>query len=362
MHEPGLLAYLSSNFARSEEDCATEALTFLLQCPEARAALRDYVARLFQVDLSPHLRYRSQVTDVETGRPDVVGTDPNGTDQLVIEAKFWAGLTGKQPGAYLERLRVGEPGVVLAVAPAARLLTLWPELLASLAPHRSEPVLSADHAPGRYEVLLPSGHVLAVRSWREMLDELDGRLRAAGLVDWLADLDQLCGLTARMDQPGFLPLRSEDLDVRTARQIRSLFPLVKRLAAEFGSADPLLKDREKSAFDPNPYFGWWLKSKACGIYIWVGLYLDAWVTHGCSPLWAAVYSDARWPMPDLEKALSQLPLPAGCGPWQDEIDAAYLVPLMLKRSAVEDDVVTDLKAQLCALVEGLDRVAAQGEC
>jgi hypothetical protein len=152
MNQPGLLAYLSLQFARSEENCATEALTFLLRgCPEARAALRGHVARLFGVDLSPHLTYRSQVTDPETGRPDVVGTDPAGADQLVIEAKFWAGLTDKQPGAYLERLRAGEPGVVLVVAPAARLQSLWRELLANLAEYRNEPVASADHEPGRYE-------------------------------------------------------------------------------------------------------------------------------------------------------------------------------------------------------------------
>jgi hypothetical protein len=91
------------------------------------------------VELSPHLNYRSQVTDVETGQPDVVGTDPAGADQLVIEAKFWAGLTEKQPGGYVERLGVGKPGVVLVVAPAARLLTLWPELLANLAAYRANP-------------------------------------------------------------------------------------------------------------------------------------------------------------------------------------------------------------------------------
>ena len=91
-----------------------------------------------------------------------------------------------------------------------------------------------------------------------MLGELDGRLRTAGLSDWLADLAQLRSLTERMDQPDFLPLRPQDLDMRTARQIRSLFPLVKRLAGEFGSSDPLVKGREKHSYDPRPYFGSWL--------------------------------------------------------------------------------------------------------
>jgi hypothetical protein len=132
--------------------------------------------------------------------------------------------------------------------------------------------------------------------------------------------------------------------MRTARQIRSLFPLVKRLVGEFGSNDPLVRGREKHSYDPRPYFGWRLTSKACGLELWVGLYFDAWATRGCSPLWVAVYADARRTMPDLDIALGQLPLREGSGRWQDGIDAAYLLPLMLKRSAVED-VVADLKKQ-----------------
>ena len=89
MKQPGLLAHLSSRFARSEEDWATEALTFLLRgCPEASEALRKYVLRSLQVELAPDLSYRSQVVDPESGRPDVVGTDPTGNHHLVIEAKF----------------------------------------------------------------------------------------------------------------------------------------------------------------------------------------------------------------------------------------------------------------------------------
>jgi hypothetical protein len=188
--------------------------------------------------------------------------------------------------------------------------------------------------------------------------ELDGRLRAAGLGDWLADLEQLRGLTERMDQPGFPPLQPEVLDMRTARQVTSLFPLVKRLVDEFSSGDPLVKDREKHLYYPRPFFGWWLRSRSSGIYFWVGLYLDAWVTHGCSPLWAAVYPDANWTMPKLDMALSQLQLPKGSGRWEDEVYDAYIVPLMLKRPAVEDDVVSDIKAQLCTIAERLDRGAA----
>jgi len=325
------------------------------------------VLRSFQVELAPDLSYQSQVTDPESGRPDVVGTDPAGGHQLIIEAKFWAGLTTKQPGAYVRMLNAGKPGVVLVVAPAVRLLTLWPELLVSLvvytggAEDASLPV--ADHEPGRYELALPSGHVLALRSWRDILDELDRRLRAAGLSEWLADLAQLRRLTERMDQTGFQPLLAEDLDIRTARQISSLFPLVKRLAGEFGTSDRLEKLGSKHSYHPL-YFGWWLRSKACGIKVWVGLYLKAWAEHGSSPLWADIYPNRQsgWTMPVLDRALSSMQLPAGAGRWEDEAEpeGAFLIPLMLSRSAEEDDVIADLKAQLSAIAEALDKAAEMG--
>jgi hypothetical protein len=213
MEQPGLFAYMSSRHARSKEDWATEALTFLLQgSSEARAALRDYVRLELRVELAPNLSYENQVMDRDTGRPDVVGTDPAGSDQLVIEAKFWAGLTENQPGGYLKRLRDGKPGVVLVVTPNSRLLSLWSELLVNL----GEPVTPADRRPGNYELLRSSGDVLALRSWRVVLDELTSGFSAADLHDWLADLAQLRRLTEREEEPEFQPLLAQDLDMRAA--------------------------------------------------------------------------------------------------------------------------------------------------
>jgi hypothetical protein len=291
--------------------------------------------------------------------PDVVGSDTTGTEQLIIEAKFWVGLTEKQPGAYLERLQAGQPGVVLVVAPAARLLSLWPELLISLAAYTGDPVSPVEYEPGRYELRRPSGHVLALRSWRAVLDEMDSHLRAAEQNDWLADLAQLRRLTEREEEPDFKPLVPLDLDIQTARQVSSLFPLVKRLVDEFNmSGTGLAKIRQLHSPDPL-WFGWELHSNTPRPIVWVGLYLEAWTKFGLSPLWADVYADGEsgWSLRRLHQVLSAMPLVAG--PWEDEkVDGgALLVPLMLRRSAVEDDVIADLKAQLSGIVEAFDRAA-----
>ena len=59
--------------------------------------------------------------------PDLVGNDDTDVTRLMLEAKFWAGLTDRQPVDYLRRLPEG--GMLLFVAPGSRLPSLWPELL-----------------------------------------------------------------------------------------------------------------------------------------------------------------------------------------------------------------------------------------
>jgi hypothetical protein len=175
----------------------------------------------------------------------------------------------------------------------------------------------------------------------------------------------LRGLTERMDETGFLPLLSADLDARTARQISSLLPLVKRLVGEFVDDARLEKLGPKHKNDPL-YFGWWLRSKTCGITMWAGFYLKAWAEYGCSPLWASVYPDVAsgWTMPELDRALISLPLPTGAGRWEDEDEpgGAFLIPLMLERSAEEDDVIATLKAQLSAIVHALEIARPSSLC
>ena len=80
---------------------------------------------------------RTQATGKEGERPDLAGFDRDGRERVLIEAKFWAGLTGNQPVAYLERLPANTPSALLFVAPAARLETLWNELLRTVAKSQS---------------------------------------------------------------------------------------------------------------------------------------------------------------------------------------------------------------------------------
>jgi hypothetical protein len=109
------------------EDLATEALGYVLSRSDAaRTALKRHVDRC-GVTLPEQLSYLTQSVGEHEERPDVVGQTADGVERLLIEAKFWAGLTENQPVGYLNRLPTG--GVLLFVVPEKRLHSCWSELL-----------------------------------------------------------------------------------------------------------------------------------------------------------------------------------------------------------------------------------------
>jgi hypothetical protein len=367
MTQPGLLAHLSSHFAHSEEDLATEALTFLLRtCPAAVTGMRAYVKSL-GVDLPADLTFHSQVGDPQSGRPDLVVTDELGSERLIIEAKFWVNLTGNQPSAYLTRLAPAQPSLLLVVAPQVRLATLWTDLLANLTSPgawaaikgtATVPPAPSDTPPatGRYVRRLPNMHVLALASWRAVLDAVDERLHAAGEMARAADLAQLRALTERMDQRAFIPLRAEDLDTRNGRQVHSVALLVDRLRDGLKEGDLVERDGQNSSHG-RVFYGWRLRPRLSKKRMWVGFYPRAWADYGRSPLWVQIegHADSGWAVSVLRSGLRSLTLPGGPGVWEE--GDTFLIPLTLMKSAGETEVIAGLRTQLFAIAKALDDAA-----
>ena len=113
---PTLLAKLAVSFGPRTEDLAVEALGHILAQSEAtRRALSDMIAP-GGADVGEIAQVRTQATGKEGERPDLAGFDRDGRERVLIEAKFWAGLTGNQPVAYLQRLPANTPSALLFVA------------------------------------------------------------------------------------------------------------------------------------------------------------------------------------------------------------------------------------------------------
>src|SRR5687768_13753502 len=105
MSNPSLLADLTLRLASSPEDVATEALTLILgRSPAAREAMNNLLAQWSQSECAI-TRWRAQVVGADDSRTDMEGEDAAGTMRVILENKFWAGLTPNQPTAYLPSSR-----------------------------------------------------------------------------------------------------------------------------------------------------------------------------------------------------------------------------------------------------------------
>lgn len=128
-----VLGHLALAFAPSPENLATEALAYVLgRSRSARDTLSGLAWDLTSLPPTP-LVFHTQAGRSDGSIPDLVGEDVYGNQHLVIEAKFWAGLTDRQPINYLDRLPT-PGGLVLVIAPERRFETLWPELQQRIKP------------------------------------------------------------------------------------------------------------------------------------------------------------------------------------------------------------------------------------
>ena len=123
-----LLAYLAPRLTGRTEDIAVEALGYILSHSIAARSGLFELLRAGGAEIPEVVAVDTQSSKDRT-RPDLVGFDDQGRERLLVEAKFWAGLTDNQPQGYLDRLTDnGGATALLFVAPKARLETLWAEL------------------------------------------------------------------------------------------------------------------------------------------------------------------------------------------------------------------------------------------
>ena len=169
----------------------------------------------------------TQATGEDGSRPDLAAVDEEGSECVLIEAKFWAGLTAGQPVAYLRRLPDQRPSALLFVAPGARLEPLWEVLRQRVA------ASGAGSAP-ETEIIddalrsaaAGSARRLILVSWTSLLDRMAAGASAAGDSRKEADIAQLRGLAVREDSEAFLPLRAEELGPDVPRRLMGLKRLV----------------------------------------------------------------------------------------------------------------------------------------
>ena len=297
-HHQTLLAKLAPKFGPQTENLAVDALGHILSGSEAaRLALSKMIAAGGAV-VGEIAQVRTQAIGKEGERPDLAGVDRDGLERVLIEAKFWAGLTDNQPVAYLERLPANTPSALLFVAPAARLGTLWNELCqlagvdgprpaSETAEFRSVPTTGARH--------------LMLTSWQAMLDRMATEAAAASDSDTEKDIGQLRGLAAQQDDEAFLPLRREELGPEFPRRMLGLRRLIND-ATDCAIRSGFANVRGLQVAPREWGYGRYVRLGASTP--WFGISFNDWAEQKDTPLW--LWFQGRDVQGKTRRALEQL--------------------------------------------------------
>jgi hypothetical protein len=328
-----VLAHLTGRFVPQAENMATEALAYILYQHPAASDAFTAVAREYEPGLPEKLIFRTQARGEDGAIPDLIGADATG-EPLLVEAKFWAGLTPNQPVTYLRRLPLG-PGLLLFVAPGARRELLWNELV------RLSVGAGLDVGPDRSgdTVRTVAGHTLALTSWKRVLVAVRAALELAGDHDGLSDLRQLEGLTELQDREAFLPIEPGEFTSSIARRLVQLGPLIADVvdtAVQAGLAN-VTGSRPSAGWD---YFGRYLR--LAGWECFLGVYYARWANDRATPLWLHITGGEG--NIDVLRALA--PLRHEDPPQLIETGGRLLVPLFLPEGVERDEVHAGLDDQL----------------
>ena len=231
------------------------------------------------------------------GQPDVSLYDANGRLRVLLENKFWAGLTDQQPVGYLDLLGGRRDAAVVFVAPRERIEPLWRELgRRCVAAGRA---FEDEERTGDLVFARAGGTVVAAISWGQLLATLES---AAEKKATRRDIAQLRGLTERMESEGFLPFRGEELsDSSTARQLLQCYDLIPKIIA---ACEPA----EIGGIAAGKTFGYYFDLPPKFKKLWLGVDPPAWQRCGLSPLWLALQASeqvAKWEK-DLEDAHTKI--------------------------------------------------------
>ena len=339
-----MFAHIVTRLTNRTEDVAVDALGFILSRSDAaRRALRDLL-KLEGLDVGELTDAGTQVSDGTLARPDLAVYDRERKERVLMEAKFWAGLTENQPNAYLARLPLDQrPAVLLFVAPDARLETLWPELRRLIEPPFDwQPVETAHDTEIKCALVDGATRYLVLASWRALLNRMLAFAMSSG--DSIeADIRQLHALCEQQDQEAFLPLKPHELAPEIPRRMLQFNRLVDDAVELARERDIVNTDRLNVTPRPHGY-GRYLRlgSRDAGVWAgaWFGVDHTLWARSRETPLWITFhYWDGVITVDELRDRL-------GNDIWANTPDS---IPFHLPTGVEYDKVLADVVERLVSI-------------
>ena len=330
-----LLAYLVSRFPGNTENIATEALRHVFDHSDASVEALNDVVQSGVRGVAPITIVKSQVIQADGTIPDLVGFDETGSRRVLVEVKFWAGLTPHQPNAYLNLLPDDGPSVVVFLAPEDRIQSLWPQLKGRLSGEFGA-LTEIDSERKCLRVGDTQRHLMMV-SWGGLLDSMAARTGDSEESGVENEIRQLRSLAKYADAGAFKPIRrggefGADSEVRK-RQYRRLIDA----ATERGVQQEWVSRKGLRATPRTYGYGRYIRLR--GTIVWFGVNVDQFERTGETPLWAHcyhVFRDRLVPRDKLGELRAELGMHTG-----------YWVPVELRRDVeypeMLDGVVDSLR-------------------
>ena len=266
------------------ERAATIALAHILDVdpsPDMASALVGLLGEIRPLQFTP-VRVEDDPDQKDDSLPDVTIYDDVRRPRVLIETVFWEGVPQAQPLEYLAELPEDAPSGLVYIAPRKRLRFLWEvlrERCAAGVESRVEDETQRDQA-----IWARVGdHVLLVASWAYVLDELR---RVADDPAVEQDIEQLRGLTKRMETAAFLPLDKEEAaDAAIARRLLDYRDLVDRITRRL-EEDGLVRNVKTSRPSYRMQRDQGREMLVHGKFqMRLGIEIGAWRDSGITPLW-----------------------------------------------------------------------------
>lgn len=347
-----LLAHMYSHIKGSQEDVATYSLEFIVShSAELNTAFTGMLENSLHGLLGKDIRYSCQSIGKEKERPDISGTNPDGKEVILCEAKFYAGLTSNQPNTYIERL-IEKDGVGLVfICPVARKKNLWTKLK-ELCEKEGRVIESVDD----YCVAVDSIR-MSIITWDEIIERL--RQTASALdKSALSDIDQLEGFCKLMDDNAFIPFSTEDFGPEKARQEERYYQVPDAVVAHLNANKVYEAKLGKLKASPNRngYIRYiFAMGHALAIIYDRTIWKDPKTVE--TPFWVSVM-EKNFKQTELYKtAFRRYKLT-----WQAPTATnGIALPLFAPTNAPLDEVAEDLVKQIVDYVKVIDEMLATGE-
>ncbi|ADQ14488.1 hypothetical protein [Halanaerobium hydrogeniformans] len=244
-----------------------------------------------RVEPQDEIHFKTQQSGKDLTRPDMVGVNEKQEEILIIESKFWAGLTENQPIAYLKRLEESNYSgvkILLFICPEKRINSLWSELKRKC---NNEFSVLKNKNSEYYNFDVKEELTITITSWDKIINIIRQELVTNNLDILLSDINQLDGLCSRMDEEAFLPLKEKDVGVDIAKRIYGYIQLIDKFTDKLKIKLNVNTDGLKCRHFREGYKQYLMINDQWGVSLEFNL--EYWIKKAETPFWIGI-KDSNW--------------------------------------------------------------------